>query len=282
MNKRGKLSKIVVMVVVGLVIALAVFSVVSSAENASENNSGDSELTAEEKDKLNKKVDAVASADIAEEVKNYVEEFAQKRDVQAEQINDISQVDFDSLPKEVNIENVNEANLAIYQVNYNETDESNNTIEEKDLFVITYSTEKLKAQGDIIIASDKREFLHFGSVGELSAGFLNTATGVEGSLESGYVMMREGSVTGISTSLDVLQEQEGASIEIIIYKNGEAISFSNEIYTSSKGVGKDHDIQSNGIVTFKPGDVISAYAKASDGSSVKFKSVITMVEITTK
>ena len=34
--------------------------------------------------------------------------------------------------------------------------------------------------------------------------FLNTGTGVEASLEKGYVMMRSGSITGLSTNLEVL------------------------------------------------------------------------------
>ena len=110
------------------------------------------------------------------------------------------------------------------------------------------------------------------------SSFLETATGVPGSLQQGYVMLRQGSITGISTSLEVT-ESTSKNIEIIIYKNGEAISFGNTL-ASSQGLNKDYDTQSKGVVTFEPGDTISVKAASYD-SSTSFKNVITMVEITT-
>lgn len=218
--------------------------------------------------------DSLDDSTATDKINGFVKDFAEKRGVNESEINNITEVDFDALPKEVEIENVNDNNLAIYQVNYNETE-----TEQKNLYVITYSTEKLEGQGDIIVAQDKRMFLNFGSEGEMTKGFLKTASGVEGSLESGYVMMRSGSITGVSTSLDVTENSE-AEIQIIVYKNGEQINFGNEISASESGVQKDYDIQSKGIVEFEAGDVISAYTKVVDGEA-EYKSVITMVEITT-
>ena len=282
--KRGSVKKLagILTILLIFVMVIAVFTRAELSSSVLENNAEG--LSEQERRDVSEKVEQVAfPIGISDDVKKYVEEFVLKRNVQASQINNISQVDFNALPKEVNIENVNDANLAIYQINYNES-AGKDAGNEKQLFVITYSTEELKEQGDIIIASDKREILNFGSIEEMDEGFLKTAIGVEGSLEAGYVMMREGSITGISTNLDVINSSSSAVIEVIIYKNGKAISFGNSLEAGEVGLQKDYDIQSNGVVTFEPGDVISAYIIVVDSESgkVSFKSVITMVEITTK
>jgi len=185
-------------------------------------------------------------------------------------------VDIGELPEDVNIENVEDANIAIYEIDYNDTTDS--SVDSKQVFVITYSSEMIDDQGDLIVSQEKRQFLHFGSEGETSDSFLKTATGVVGGLESGYIMMRSGGITGVSTNLDVLNSA-GGDIEIIIYKNGEAIRFGNTIDAASTGVAKDYDVQSRNVVTFQPGDVISAYVSTPGSASVE--SVITMIEITT-
>jgi len=225
-------------------------------------------------DEIKEVVEQVSTGEVGEEVFQYIETFVSKKNINPEEINDISKVDFEDLPKEVNIENVGDTNLAIYEVAYDDPSEQ----VEKKVFVVTYSVEELKAQGDLIIAHDKRQFLNFGFAGEMeSSGFLETATGVEASLEKGYVMMRAGSITGLSTNLEVVEGGEG-QIEIIIYKNGERIGFGNGL-NAYVGVGADYDIQSNGVVTFESGDVISVYVDASEG--IVWEDVITMIEITT-
>ena len=229
----------------------------------------DMEISAE----VEEVVDQVSIGDISKEVFKYVETFVNKRDIKPTEINKISKVNFDDLPKEVNIENVGDTNLVIYQIDYFDSVKG-----EDKLFVVTYSVEELRAQGDLIIAHDKRQFLNFGFAGEMiDPGFLETATGVEGSLEKGYVMMRHGSITGLSTNLEVVKDGEG-QIEIRIYKNGESIGFGNTL-SADLGVKKDYDIQSKDVVTFEPGDVISVYINAPEG--IVWKDVITLVEITT-
>ncbi len=210
---------------------------------------------------------------ISETTKNYVEKFVEKKGINSENINNITEVNFNDLPKEVNIKNVTDANLAIYQVNYNKSIEENEKI-----FVITYSTDKIKSQGDIIVSQDKREFLNFGFNEEMDqSGFLKTSAGVTGSLEKGYVMMRPGSIVGISTNLEILDGN--GDLEIVIYKNGEPIQFGNSFIIDSTGVKNDYDVQSAGTVSFEPGDVISLYVKASEG--ISWKDVTTLVEIIT-
>jgi len=208
-----------------------------------------------------------------ENVKDYVEDFIGKRGIEAQDVSGIYEVDFEQLPKEVNIENVGDHNLAIYEVNYNDAGE------EEKIFVVSYSVGELRAQGDIIISQDKRQFLNFGFSGSMEdSSFLKTATGVEASLDKGYVMMRSGSITGISTNLEVVEAGTG-QLDIIVYKNGNAIGFGNTLVTETVGVKKDYDVQSKGSVTFEPGDVISVYLNEK-GESI-WEDVITMVEITT-
>src|SRR3989339_387556 len=103
---------------------------------------------------------------------------------------------------EKQLNNVDDSNLAIYEVDYNETG-SGEVNDTKQVFVVTYSAEKLETTQDLIAHPDKRQFLQFGLTDETSGSFLNTAAGVPGSLNQGYVMMRQGSITGISTNLEV-------------------------------------------------------------------------------
>jgi len=210
---------------------------------------------------------------ISEDVETYVEQFVENKGINSEEINNITQVSFEDLPKEVNIENIDDTNLAIYQINYNQSPEK-----QDNLFVITYSVEKLESQGDLIVAQDKREFLNFGFSEETSESiFLKSASGVDSSLEKGYVMMRSGSITGISTSLEILSGE--GNVEIVVYKNGEEIQFGNTFAVSSSGVDKDYDVQSKDTILFEAGDIISAYVKLSSG--VSLKDINTLVEITT-
>ncbi|MFH1311394.1 MAG: hypothetical protein ABIH65_03255 [Nanoarchaeota archaeon] len=210
---------------------------------------------------------------VSTQAQEYVLNFAEKRGIFPSEISFVKEVDFDALPKEVNIENVGDNNLAIYEVSYD-----NQGIEDK-VYVVTYSVEKLSSQGDLIIAQDKRQFLNFGFSGMMnSSGFLKTATEVETNLEKGYVMVRDGSITAVSTNLEVLKSNPG-DIEIIVYVNGNQVGFGNLLSTETAEVKKDYDVQSKGIVNFKAGDVISVYLK-SNGEAV-WGDVITILEITT-
>ena len=207
------------------------------------------------------------------DVSGYVQDFVKKRGVLPENIENITQVDFNALPKEVNIENVGDHNLVIYQVDY---DTGSGT---DQVYVITYSVNELKAQGDLIIAHDKRQFLNFGASGtRIGSGFIETSTGVTTALDKGYVMVRDGSITAVSTNLEIFENSAG-SLEIIIYKNGEKVSFGNTFSTEISGVKKDYDVQARDTVTFNAGDVVSVYVLSGEG--VVWGDVTTMVEITT-
>jgi hypothetical protein len=258
MNKKGKTKLFAILGI--CVIAILIASVFISAEDTL-SDSTIQQIADEKKD-----------SSVSEDVSSYVQDFAEQNGVNPSEINSISKIDFDSLPKEVNIENVEDTNLAIYQIDYNNSDSK-----ESKLFVVTYAVEKLNSQGDLIVAQDKREFLNFGISGNVdSSRFLNTATGVEGSFENGYVMMRGGSITGISTSLDMLNVGE---VEIAIYKNGNRVQFGNTLISDSAGTKKDYDTQSKGTVSFEAGDTISAYVLNS--GNIPLKDIITLIELTT-
>lgn len=216
---------------------------------------------------------SVTGLDVGPEVTEFVDSFISKRGIAPEDITGISQVDFNALPKEINIENVGDTNLAIYQVDYSQDNQ------DKKVFVIAYSVEQLLAQGDLIIAQDKRNFLDFGHSGVMKGmGFLETSAGVETSTAKGYVMPRDGSITAVSTNLEIIQANPG-QVEIIVLKNGEPISFGNTLNTEAIGIKKDYDVQAKDTVSFRAGDVISVAAKGT--GSVSWQDVITIVEITT-
>lgn len=205
------------------------------------------------------------SVGLSEDVKKIVGNIAEKKGIQ-EDIESIEEVDFGDLPQEVDVENIDDTSLAVYEVK---------PVGEKSFFVITASDEKITATKETTKVVSKM-LLNFGSNKEMSeSGFLDTATGVETSLEKGYVMMRDGSITGLSTNLEIVSGS--GDIEIVIYKNGEPIGFRNTLTGDSVGIKKDYDIQSVGTVNFKAGDVISVYAK-SEGDVV-WKDVVTLIEI---
>jgi len=207
------------------------------------------------------------SVGLTADVKNIINSVVEKQGINSSDIKSVEQVGFDALPPQVDLKNIDTTNLAVYQVDYGG---------DRPVFVITASGETIKASPPKTFAY--KMMLDYGMKGEVSAPtFLNTANGVEGNLEKGYVMVRDGSITGLSTNLEVLNGE--GSIEIMIYVNGQPIGFRNTIYADSAGVKTDYDTQSFGIVNFKKGDVISAYVK-TDGD-ISFKDVINLIEIST-
>lgn len=202
-----------------------------------------------------------AASTIPESVKDVLKE----KGLDSKKIESVTSVDYDDLPEQIDISNIDDTNLEIYEVN----------VDSEKLFVLTFGGENIQEP-----VANKRQFLSFGVSGEMNSdGFLKSASGVEMASDRGYVMMRDGSITGISTNLDVVSAASSGRIEIVIYKNGKAINFGNELGASSDGVQKDYDVQSNGVVTFEAGDVISVYADAHE--ELVWEDVITLIEITT-
>jgi len=212
---------------------------------------------------------AETSVDGIEKIKEKMKE----KGVEDEEINNITQVDYNDLPPEIEIDDIEETELAIYKVDKKD---------DKPFFVITPGE---KFQESSKEPTYYRTFLNFGYSGTMSgSGFLETATGVETDLEKGYVMMRDGSITAISTNLEVFEEASG-SLEITVYVNGERVGFGNLVDMGSSGVKRDYAVQSFDVVNFEAGDIISVALMSSDGSSESASSwgdVTTLVEITTE
>ena len=210
------------------------------------------------------------SIGLSEDVQDIVNNVIDKKGINEADIQSVEEVNFEDLPDQVELGDIDATNIAIYKVDYG-TD--------KPLFVLTASDEALAQYKKPSTVISRVMFLNFGYSGIMEeSDFLKTATGVEGSLAKGYVMMRKGSITGLSTNIEVLSGE--GNVEIIVYLNGEAIGFRNTIVGDSTGVKKDYDTQSLGIVNFEKGDVISVYLKTED--NIIFRDVINLVEISTE
>lgn len=201
------------------------------------------------------------SGGVEQEIRDFVEE---SRGIVVE---NITEVNFSDLPDEVDIEKVENTSIVIYEVDYGEM----------PLFVITSSGMKKSVAPASVC--DAKSLLHFGFDEEMAeSDFLNMASGVQGSLDKGYVMLRDGSVTGISTNLEIVDSVAEGGVEIVIYKNGVEVGFRNYLSADSSGVEIDYDVQSKGIVNFKVGDVVSVYLSLGDG--VALMDVTTVIEVT--
>ena len=209
------------------------------------------------------------TTELSSELQGFVQSLAEKKGIAIESIVSISEVDFNSLPGEIKLENIDNTSLALYQIDLGDG---------TPVYVITLSDKTF--QKTLATVDLKRSYLNFGFEGIFTGSrFLETATGVETSLEKGYIMIRRGSITGISTNLEVSKGIELGQIEIIIYKNGEVLGFGNTLNSFSSGIKSDYDIQSEETINFEPGDVISVYLKTD--KEISWSDVITMIEITT-
>ena len=206
----------------------------------------------------------------SEEENDFMRKVAEKKGISETEIKNITEINFANLPKEINLKNIDDSNLALYKIELKEG---------KPVFLVTFSgknVEKISSTSTQI--SYSTSLLHFGKNEETSGStFLKTPLGVQSSLDKGYVMLRKGSITGISTNLEAVNGK--GEIQIIIYKNGKEVGFRNSIDVSSNSIKKDYDIQSREIVTFNAGDIISVQVNVGNNADITWKGVITLVEI---
>ncbi len=210
---------------------------------------------------------STASKSISENAEEFIREFIEKTGVaKQEEVQSINEINQSSLPKDIEIKNVDENRVGIFEVNYIDNNES------KKVFIVTYSTLQLPTKE---LSMKNIQYLNFGySKTSKESSYIETSTGVSLSDEKGYVMLRPGSITGISTSLDI--DGKG-KVNIKVYKNGEDTGFSNTISSLDKKK-IDYDLQSENIINYLPGDVISVYVEKS--GNAKWGNVITIVETT--
>lgn len=215
-------------------------------------------------------VSGVFAEEISKETEDFIKKLENQKGISETEIENITEVDFTNLPDEINLENIDNTNLALYEVKLKN---------DKPIFLITFSgktIEKISSPQTQVYYSTS--LLNFGENEETTgSAFLKTPLGVQSSLDKGYVMLREGSITGISTNLEIVNGE--GELQIIIYKNGKEIGFRNSIDVSSNGVKKDYDIQSREIVEFDRGDTISVQIVSKNSANITWKEVITIVEI---
>jgi hypothetical protein len=209
---------------------------------------------------------------VTNETKSFVEDFVKGSKIEPQDIKSIEQIDLQNPPPEVQVEHVDDTNIAVYQVNY-----TKNSIDRK-VFVVTYATPHFLSPADVH-GKNAIVYLNFGenSLVNDSLRFLKTSTGVQGSREQGYVMVDAGSLTGLSTNIEIVHAVDGGRLDVVIYKNGEATGLRNLIDASESGVKKDYDSQSAGIVTFVQGDVISVVVESH--GNIAWKDDITLIKL---
>ncbi len=198
----------------------------------------------------------------------FVKDIAQKRGISENDIQNVTQVNFNQLPNEVNLKNIDNTTLAMYQVDLNNG---------SPVYVITASQTEFKKELQNFAG---KVLLNLGISGTVdSSEFMQSAAGVSGSDNQGYVMIRDGSITGLSTSLENELKTNGIA-QIVIYKNGQPVGFRNTLDLQESGSLSDYNTIDNGIINFNKGDVISVKVILPDGAQVK--NINTLLELTQK
>ena len=201
---------------------------------------------------------------------DFVKSVASGKGINQSDISGVKELNLTSLPQEVNLKNIDTTNLALYQLNV--------TNKTKPVYLITASSKFFQ---QTVQKYAQRMLLAFGFSGDiLQSTFLKTSVGVQTSLVKGYVMTRNGQISGLSTNLEVVKNPTGAPIEITIYKNSQPVGFRNTFTESSPGVYNDYGTSSGGSVTFEKGDVISLKIDVPKNADVK--DITSLLEIETQ
>lgn len=211
---------------------------------------------------------AQTSSNIEEEVEEFVKSFVGDTSlIDEEDIRDIRQINQSELPDNIDIKDIDENSIGIFEVDYIE---GNST---KSIFVVTYATSDFKKKEIAITKNIQSLYFGFSGVSNEDS-FLESSTGVLLNENKGYVMLRSGSVTGISTSLDL---SGNGKIFINVYKNGLNTGFHNLI-SSEDNEKIDYDLQSDNIITYNAGDILSVRIEVS--GNVEWGGVVTIMETT--
>ncbi len=207
----------------------------------------------------------IAETTLSDDLQTFIKEIQKNKGINESEIKNVKQVDFEEKKNEIKLENIDDTNLAMYELEVEGRD--------KPLFMITVSDQQFRKT---IEKYTNKMLLSFGKRSLNGSGFLDTATGIMSSEEKGYVMMRDGSVTGISTNMEI-SGGEG-QIEIVLYKNGEPTGFRNQF--DREGIQSDYDLQSEGIVEFQKGDIISL--KINNEDFINIQDVNSLLEVMTE
>ncbi|MDA3836916.1 MAG: hypothetical protein PF542_04805 [Nanoarchaeota archaeon] len=202
-------------------------------------------------------------------VENFVKDVASVKGVEKSTIKGVKELDLRDLPQKVNLNNIDETNLAIYEID---------TDAEKPVYVVTASSKFFK---ETVRKFAQRMLLAYGFNGEImETTFLKTATGVVTSLQKGYVMTRDGAISGLSTNLEIIEKTSSEPIEVVVYKNSEKVGFRNMFNLNEPGIYSDYDTISGGTIVFEKGDVISLEINIPENTRVR--DVTSLLDIETE
>jgi hypothetical protein len=247
-------------------------------------------LITAEKDDLEKIRDKIASS-VSDKADKIIWKLVEKKGIDIENITNVTEINFENLPSGIKIGNAENSSISFYQITFEDAKKLNK------VFVVSYSPGGLRLETPFVsqnitfpstgtneTSHNAPDFLEFEFKGEMNrTGFLESVTGIEGSIDKGYIMIEKGNIVNVSTNLEVY-EGEGI-IGITLYKNGEPTDLTNSFpidpgklitnpETKSYFI---YEILSGGNVSFKKGDIISVYVTLSDG--VVLKSITTTVQI---
>ncbi len=210
----------------------------------------------------------IANAEMSKESEDFVKKLGEE--IKNKKITEVKKIDFNNVPEQVKIENIDETHLSMYELTSEEEPE-------KPLFMITFSEKYIPKQNPMTYS---RTLLDFSLPNEINeSDYMQMSNGITSDLDMGYIMTRKGSITGISTIADISEKDNSGVVEIIIYKNGEEVGFRNIIDASSAGIKKDFDLQSIDTINFNQGDIISVFVKVN--GKIVIKNILTNLEITT-
>lgn len=197
----------------------------------------------------------------------FVKDVAEIKGVDQDNVQGIKELNINDLPEAVNLENIDSTNLAVYEITVEN--------EENPVYVITASSKFFK---DTVRVFAQKMLLNFGLSGEISSDVFMKASGeVVTDVNRGYVMARDGSITAISTNLEIVSGSGFEPVEVVIYKNSQEVGFRNSFNIKNPSVYSDYDVISSDTLRFNKGDVISVEIKMPEG--VVARDVITLLEI---
>ena len=99
----------------------------------------------------------------SDEFKEFMDKIKEQKEVSDDEILSITEISFNDLPNEIQVRDIADNNIALYQVEYDEG---------KPTFILT-AKGATEFQGPTYISADTRQLLHFGFNGEMNAsGFL--------------------------------------------------------------------------------------------------------------
>ncbi len=202
---------------------------------------------------------AVVFAEVDRDVEDFIKEVDKVSNI-ANKIESINEINFSDLPDKVNINNIDDGNLAMYEINVAGGAPVYVISAAKKLISNIKSSVGSFFGSDLIFRSEK---------------IISRPSYIDGE-SGGYVMVGSGSIVGLSTSLDVLQGSKG-EVEIIIEINSKQVGFRNNIEAEG-GFKIDFDEISYGTINFKTGDVINIIVNVPEGVSVENVNSLIQIE----